>query len=626
MPKRNIFLILLPILIVASTMKAQVDTSLVLKEVELVRDAARNQNYGGKKQLVYKAEKLNQQQQDLGRILNRSAGIYIKSYGANSLATSSIRGGSAGHTLLLWNGIPLVNPSLGLVDFALIPTGHLDRISLHKGGNSALWGSGAIGGVINLQNQGSIAKNTASINLGIGSFGQTIINGKIDYIKGRFSGSTNISYRKADNDFEFKASENLPIERLQNAAFSSTNITQNLRFQINTKQVLTVHYWWQESYKEIPATTTQTQNLSNQKDVANRIILDWRRLSNSSKLQAKIALFDEDQLYQDPIINLTSNNQFVSLVSEMSYTKWINKNHQVIGGSTYTSTNASTNGYPDGLKENKLGIWASYRIKYDKVNIQSSIRAENVDGNWIPFTPNIGAEYLLYPRIILGAKLSKNYRIATLNDRFWSPGGNENLLPENGWSQELNITTNPKIFDESQISVGVYNRRIKNWILWSPAENQSFWKAQNLAEVWSRGFEIESKQVVKIKAVNIGLESFYNFVKSTNEIAISLPKIAKGEQLIYTPEHQLTNTLFIERNAISIALNHIYRSKNKGINEDIDAYNLLNINFEYKNLSLLKTKLDFSFDINNFLGTQYYVIERRPMPLSNFNLGLKFKM
>jgi len=626
MPRRNIFIILFQILFVATNLCAQVDTNLVLKEIYLIGEAERNQNYGGKKQTVYKEENLNQQQQDLGQILIRSAGIYIKSYGANSLATSSIRGGSAGHTLLLWNGIPLVNPSLGLVDFSLIPAGHSDQISLHKGGNSALWGSGAIGGVINMQNNKVIEKNRASANVMFGSFGQATYNGKLEYKRGQVSGSTNISFRMANNDFEFKAAANRPVERLTNAAFTSTNITQNLRFKIGNKQDLTVHYWWQESYKEIPATITQTQNLSNQEDTANRILLNWRRLTPNSKLQAKFALLDEHQFYQDPSIDLTSTNQFVSLVSELSYTKWINNNHQIIGGSTYTSTDASTNGYPVGLKENKLGLWASYRIQYEKLHFQASMRAENVDGNWIPLTPNLGADYLISERIIIGAKLSRNYRIATLNDRFWSPGGNENLLPENGWSQELNLITKPKLFDESQINIGIYNRRINNWILWSPAENQNFWKAQNLAEVWSRGFEIESKQVVKYKNMNFGLESFYNFVKSTNEVAITLPKIAKGEQLVYTPKHQLTNTLFFERNSILLALNHIYRSENKGINEDLAAYNLLNLNFEYKNLSLFKCKLDFNFGINNLFGKQYYVVERRPMPLRNFTIGIKLKI
>lgn len=603
---------------------SQSDTSLVLKEIKLYGQIERLQSFGSKKEEIYKTDKINQQAQDLGVLLNQRAGIYTKSYGANSLATASIRGGSAGHTLLLWNGIPLSSPTLGLLDFALIPAMHSDLIGIHKGGNSALWGSGAIGGVINLQNQWQSTKPRLQVMIQRGSFGQHTSGVGSSYSNGRMRGSTHFSFIKADNNFNFQRSPNSPIEKLPNASFVSSNFTQDVYFKINNKNWINAHYWWQESSKAIPPTTTQSRSLANQKDVANRFLLDWTRLNNKSKLQAKIGLLSESQKYTDPAIKLKSNNVFASLISELNFTQKFKTQQELLLGATSVYTDALANGYAENIHENRLAFWASHRIVRDRFKWQSSVRAELVDGELIPLTPSLGLELGLLRNLKMSTKISRNYRLPTLNDRYWMPGGNQDLLPENGWSQELSFLFHHKAKSNS-FSATVYNRNIKNWILWSPSEGQGFWQAQNLTEVWSRGLELEAKQNFDIGNIHASLSCIYNLVKSTNQVELTLPKIVKGEQLIYTPVHQLTNQISFELNDINFSINHIYRSKNKGINEDIEAYHLINFDLGY-GLEIREYQVEFFGGLYNALAEDYFVIERRPMPLRNFAIGLKLKI
>jgi len=75
-----------------------------------------------------------------------------------SIATSAIRGASAGHTVVVWNGLALQSPMLGLLDLSMLPSGLVDEVSIQYGGQSTLWGSGAIGGVIHLNNQAKFGK------------------------------------------------------------------------------------------------------------------------------------------------------------------------------------------------------------------------------------------------------------------------------------------------------------------------------------------------------------------------------------------------------------------------------------------------------------------------------------
>ncbi|HVZ57678.1 MAG TPA: TonB-dependent receptor [Chitinophagaceae bacterium] len=90
----------------------------------------------------------------LGEILNTVAGTTI--LGANNSPgtnlTASIRGASAGNTLILVDGLPVTDPSVNnnYFDLNLIDLSQVERIEILKGGQSTLYGSDAVAGVINI--------------------------------------------------------------------------------------------------------------------------------------------------------------------------------------------------------------------------------------------------------------------------------------------------------------------------------------------------------------------------------------------------------------------------------------------------------------------------------------------
>jgi len=58
---------------------------------------------------------------NLSDLILQNTPIFIKEYGRGALATASFRGTAPSHTQVLWNGINLCIPILGMVDFSLIP-------------------------------------------------------------------------------------------------------------------------------------------------------------------------------------------------------------------------------------------------------------------------------------------------------------------------------------------------------------------------------------------------------------------------------------------------------------------------------------------------------------------------
>ena len=89
----------------------------------------------------------------LAEQLTREGGLFIKSYGPGSLSTLSLRGSNASQTAVLWNGINICSPMLGLFDLGLIPTFLVDEAIIQYGGSGAEQGSAAIGGAIHLNSK-----------------------------------------------------------------------------------------------------------------------------------------------------------------------------------------------------------------------------------------------------------------------------------------------------------------------------------------------------------------------------------------------------------------------------------------------------------------------------------------
>ena len=521
----------------------QMDTILALKEVEISAEKIRKQPVGTQIKKWETGNLANLPAQNISELLSTESGTFIKSYGSGSLATSSIRGGSAGHTLVLWNGFSLQSPILGLLDLSLLPLNSVEEISLQKGGNSAIWGSGAIGGVIAMNSQPNFGMyRSLDVKSTIGSFGNYNQEVKIGYGGLRVYGVTKVFHQQGKNDFKYFVAPDFPERQQTNAEVSQLNILQDLYWKIDRKNQLAFHFWQQFSDRNIPPTNVQTKSVAQQDDQSTRFMLDWKNINETYVLQGKVGIFKEHLDYYDDAIGLISLSDFSTLTSEFNGQKFWKNKHKVLGAITHSLTTANNDGYVESPIENRSAIQLSYFFQQNNFKFQTSIRQELIDGELIPIIPSIGFDYSIFPWLKLQGKVSKNYRVPTLNDRFWNPGGNENLKPESGLSEEATISSPFKIGKSNfEFSLTGFNRNIDNWILWTPAPGQPFWSAFNISEVWSRGleprFSFFYKNKKEEKSLAIKIDVGYDFIKSTNEVAMQLPRREVGKQIILSLIH-----------------------------------------------------------------------------------------
>jgi len=133
---------------------------------------------------------------DLGSSLRRVSSIKID-YSTSGKQTISIRGNNATDVAVFLDGIKMNDSNTGVADLSSLDLNVIEQIQVIKGGNSTLYGSGAIGGVVNMESKRA-EKNGLYVNQGIG---QTF-NDDVDFsagatgrwkafgVGGRYSGKT----------------------------------------------------------------------------------------------------------------------------------------------------------------------------------------------------------------------------------------------------------------------------------------------------------------------------------------------------------------------------------------------------------------------------------------------------
>jgi vitamin B12 transporter len=602
---------------------AQTDTSFPLPPVIIGAASLRDAMTGEKVQRFDSAQLDRYTGTDLATMLAAQGHVYIKNYGPGTLSTTAMRGGSAAQTAVTWNGIPLQSPMLGLNDLALLPVFLTDEVTVHYGSSGAQWGSGAVGGRISLQNKRPETPGwNIGLQTGLGSFGAENVQTKIQWNHRKWAAVTRLFYSDIANDFSWKINDTLPAKIQSNAAARQWAALQDVYWNISAKQQIAAHFWRQNNDRQIPPTTVQNKNAARQFDSATRATLQWKYFFKKHTFSIKTAGIWEAIDFQDTIVKTKALSDFETRFAETEDRWRINRWLSLQTGAVYTHYRATANGYKNGVTEWRTAGFATLQLRSRHWELETDLRQEWVDGRSLPPIPAAGIVWQPVVFLALKAKSARQYRLPTLNDRYWQPGGNPGLRPESGWSHEAGAILKP--LKGLTLESTVYRRRIHNWILWSQLEGQSFWSSNNITEVFSRGLEQTLLYHFTWKKWGFDWSGHYTYTRSTNEKAIARPKMAPGEQLIYVPVHQANTSINLHFQAISLLYMHRYSGAVRGVNEPVAAWDTGTLRGQY-NWQTGKYKGAFFIQSDNLWNRNYRVVERRPMPGRNYQTGVSIQ-
>lgn len=557
--------------------------------------------------------------------LTRNSFSFIKSYGSGGLATTSIRGGGASQSAIYWNGLPIESPMLGQLDLALLPATFIDEAKIHYGGDGAVWGSGAIAGVIDMQTRRLFDQGlTVIAGASIGSFSDFGANLQLDLSKKRYSGSTRFFHHVSQNDFTYSLSPALPEKRLQNAKVEQSGILHESTLALGHNHRVGIALWYQQADRQIPPLTTQVMSKQSQRDNVLRTSANWRMTHKEAFTDVKVAYFREEIDYRDPVILLRSRSEFQTILVKVLHTRYIGRSLRLAVGADHSGYEAYTEDYLKGENLNASSLYVLGTIKQGRWLIKPAFRFESSDYAGQVLLPSLTAGFKLNQHFDISASVKRVYRRPTMNDLFWRPGGNIDLLPESGFAEELGISYLTKGKSGSlSVNLTGYYRSIKDWILWAPRDGQFFWTPQNIAQVESYGLESQLEWKVKTGKLNWQLQAGYTRTISENKQAIATPMIGEGQQLYYVPKDMVRSGLGCKVGDFGVRYYQNYTGGVLTLGQPLGGYSLagIELNYEY---GFPKHRINLHFRADNLWDVNYRVVERRPMPGRNFTLSLHY--
>ncbi len=126
--------------------------------------------------LISRADIERSQAFDLPALLRNVTGMEVaQNGGPGTLASVFIRGAESRHTLVLIDGVPVNNLNFSLAALEHLPLSNVERIEVVRGNVSSLYGSAALGGVIQIFTRDAGAQPYASLKLQAGSRGLALL-------------------------------------------------------------------------------------------------------------------------------------------------------------------------------------------------------------------------------------------------------------------------------------------------------------------------------------------------------------------------------------------------------------------------------------------------------------------
>ena len=548
--------------------------------------------------------------------------VYFKEYGNGQLTTVTLRGLSASHTSILWNGLPVNSPTLGQFDFSIWPAFFTEKIAVHYGNSSSLYGSAALGGTVIIDNSWFQKDSILTTQLGFGSFGNNQARTKILLHGNRLSSQSKIFYSFLKNDFKYTVPRTKRIQFQKNASVENYGFDQKVRWELGKHNfffnVAAINNWRQIQPTITSSSTDELGTLAFRSVFTHQAQWDEFSLFNSVGYLEDETTFNED---------LPTHSKTFILSNQATMEKEI-FDFRIGQISQYSS--ATSSNFADDLMDWRISLNGS--VSYKTSNLKTSINLkQHISRDQAVFSSGLGlvSSIMNTPRLKIEHRFQVNtgFRVPTLNDKFWMPGGNPKLNSERSVGAEMgqNIFIQDGIF-LCHIDWNIFYNQVNNWIIWIPSDS-SFYAPENLLKVKSRGIELSFGFVRKFTQSTLNFSLSFVGNSSTEESGL-LTQI-KGSQLPYTPMLQSVTTVQLERKNFSFLIQGRQTGKRYTTldNTDFDSipsFFLFKMTLN-KYFVLSKTLMILAFDMNNIFDSDYQNLKNRAMPGRNFNLKITTK-
>ncbi len=420
------------------------------------------------------------QAKSIPELLRGSAGVDVtQSGGYGQLSSIFMRGTNSTHVLVLIDGVKVGSVTAGITQFEFIPIEQIERVEIIRGSQSSLYGSEAIGGVIQIFTRKGTESQTPKVTLdsGGGSYYTQRTAGSI-------SGKLNNSWYSAsashfDTDgFNVGGGTNQPDKD----GYKNTAVNARVGHHFDNNAELEAAFLHNEGTTLYDGYYNKTNFVNQVSSIVGSldVVENWR-----STLRLGQSLDQNDSFF-------SSNNK---LASRFDSTRWnaswlnqftVSENHQFVLGSDYRLDEIdSFTKYVESSRYD-VGIFGEMHSSlFTDHFVNASVRWDENKAFGDYVTGSVGWRYNWNYGISALANFGNAFRSPTFNELYypkddWGGGGNPNLKPEESKSYEVGLIGD---HNWGNWEIRAYHTDIDNLILG--------WPAKNIAKAQIQGIEAE---------------------------------------------------------------------------------------------------------------------------------------
>lgn len=450
----------------------------------------------------------NKKLADLPSLLRSEAGIEFSRNGGAGTATSLfMRGTESRHVLVLLDGVPLQDATaIGTVDsLAHIQTDQIDRIEVVRGNVSSIYGSGAIGGVIQIFTKQGTGKPTASVfaeygthdtvKMGVGTSGKTDGGTRFALSATRYktNGFSTVdpaknSMANPDDDHDKNVSVNAAVSQ-----------------QLSAGHELGARLYYYDAKFDYDNAYNDPEEISKGKSKQwvgavyskNKITNDWlstvtlsRNELRRNANQTSFGYLSANE-YKSEINLLQWNNQF-ALSSNWTLTAGAEGGHE----KAITDAYGSSSNYG----RDKYSAFAGILGKIGAHNLQANVRYDHVEDSGSDVTGYLGYAYDVTAEWKLLANVSTSFlapSMSQLYDR--GNGGNPDLEAEKSRAAEIGAQYSS---GDTLVRATVFEWRTKNLINWV-ADYPGAWTGTNYNVGRAKNYGLDLTASTKVAGIDL---------------------------------------------------------------------------------------------------------------------------
>jgi len=385
---------------------------------------------------------------DLAELLRFEAGIDIGRNGGPGQATSVfIRGTESNHTLVLVDGVRINPGTIGGAAIQNIAPEVIDRIEIVKGARSALFGTDAIGGVINIITRRS-TRTYAEGSVGGGSFNTS---------SGFASGGSHTENGEFGVSINWQDSGGFPVRTGSDLDRGYENLSANFYFQRRLgKNDVSIRHW------------QATGTVEYLDFFLSPLDQDFQNASTAIEILTPVAGRGQSKLLLSHVVDDVSQNQSDDFVaSKRTSLDWqysfTTGNHTLVGGLYLVDETARTVSFGSGFEEDTSVKAVFVEDQWSSGRHQTLLAVRLTDHETIGNETTWNAEYAfdLNDQWTVNAGIGHAFRAPDATDRYGF-GGNPALLPEVADEVQLGLRFYPGL--RHNVSLELYRNDIEDLI------------------------------------------------------------------------------------------------------------------------------------------------------------------